>query len=179
MCAPRQWLAAHATRKALHVKDQAGHRPHHQLRAADLHHASRALYPEDFLVIGTAVELEVAYETRVRQHRAAGRAREAIFVIIPLGDPHHILVGDGAATVGADRLQKTGLRLHRNGRFCGINGDRHYRDLIIQNYDTFSCIVFILDAYALCFSSFPKLIKLWQTVESLVVGKGSLSLFVT
>lgn len=117
--ASRQRLAAHATREALHVEDQAGHRPHHQIRAADLLHASRALHPEDPLVVGTAVELEVAYEARVRQHRAACRAREALLVIIPLGDSHHVLVGDGAAAAGADRLEEAGLRLDGNGRLCG------------------------------------------------------------
>jgi len=117
--ASRQRLAAHTACEALHVEDQAGHRPHYQIRAADLLHASRALHPEDPLVIGTAVELEVTYEARVRQHRAACRAREALLVIIPLGDSHHVLVGDGASAAGADRLEKTGFRLHGNGRLCG------------------------------------------------------------
>lgn len=111
--APRQRLAAHATREALHVEDQAGH-PHHQVRAADLLHATRALHPEDPLVVGAAVEFEVAYEARMRQHRAAGRAGEALLVVIPLGDSHHVLVGDGAAAAGADRLQEAGLCLHGN-----------------------------------------------------------------
>lgn len=122
MGAPRQRLAAHATREALHVEDQARHWPHHQVRVADLLQASRALHPEDPLVIGAAVKLEVAYEARMRQHRAARRAREALLVIISLGDSHHVLVGDGASATGADRLQKTGLRLHGNGRLCGTNG---------------------------------------------------------
>lgn len=117
MGAPRQRLAAHAAREALHVEDQTRH-PHHQVRAADLLHATRALHPEDPLVVGTAVQLEVAYEARVRQHRAARRAREALLVVIPLGDSHHVLVGDGAAAAGADRLQEAGLRLHGNGRLC-------------------------------------------------------------
>lgn len=124
--APWQRLSAHATREAFHVEDQAGYRPHYQIRAADLLHASRALHPEDPLVIGTAVELEVAYKTRVRQHSATRRARETLLVIIPLGDSHHVLVGDGAAAAGADRLKEAGLRLHGNGWFCGNKRPTYY-----------------------------------------------------
>lgn len=118
MGAPRQRLAAHATREALHVEDQAGH-PHHQVRAADLLHAPRAFHPKDPLVVGTAVEFVVAYETRVRQHRAAGRAREALFVVMLVDDFHHVLVGDDAAAANAYHLQEAGLRLHGDGRLCG------------------------------------------------------------
>lgn len=118
--ASRQRLAAHAAREAFHVEDQAGHRPHHQIRAADLLHASRALRPEDPLVVRTAVELEVAIEARVRQHRAARRTREAVLVVIPIGDSHHVLVNDDTAAGGADRLEEAGLRLHGNGWLCII-----------------------------------------------------------
>jgi len=119
VCAPWQRLSAHATRETFHVEDQAGYRPHHQIRAADLLHASRALHSEDPLVIGTAVELEITYETRVRQHRATCRARETLLVIIPLGDSHHVLVGDGAAAASADRLKEARLRFYGNGWLCG------------------------------------------------------------
>jgi len=104
MSAPRQRLAAHATRETLHVEDQAGHRPHHQVRCADLLQASRALHPEDPLVVGATVKLEVAYEARMRQHRATCCARQALLVVDPVGDSHHVFVGDGAAAAGADRF---------------------------------------------------------------------------
>lgn len=121
MGAPRQQLAAHATHKAVHVEDQAGHRPHHQVRVADRVHASRALHPEDFIVVGTAVVLEVAYEARVLQRVVAYRAPETIFVVVPLADSHHKLLGDDAPANGANRVQ-AGLRLHGNGRLCATNG---------------------------------------------------------
>lgn len=65
MRASRQRLAAHAARETLHVENQAGHGSHHQVRAADLLQASRAFHPEDPLVVGATVRLEVAYEARV------------------------------------------------------------------------------------------------------------------
>lgn len=135
---PRQRLAAHAAGEALHMEDQARH-PHHQVRAADLLHATRALHPEDPLVVDAAVELEVAYKTRSRQHRAARRAREALLVVTPLGDSHHVLVGDRAAAADADRLQEVGLRLNGNGRLCRGTGKETYGDSRLRPTVVRSC----------------------------------------
>lgn len=105
-------LAAHAAREAPDVEDESS-LPHDQVGAADLVEAPGTLDAEDALVVIATVELAVAREAGYREWRQALDAGQTILVVVALSDPHHVAIGDPAATACAHTL----LRLHRDARF--------------------------------------------------------------